>query len=221
MDTQLLSFSFLTSGPSYTCEIPATLPPVPELSSPVLSGVGAREFAFVPDPTAQELSEGMARDGELLRTMIDRDGRPVELYLRSDPPLVWWLRWKLAGGVLVTHLRAIDGIESADTVVANVSVADEGPTPFLLLYAPLRRLVSSFPGFQEFASVWSRDRGLALTFVRPPFLSPGKVMSTGSGEAFQFRAAWDSGIEVQVSSAAEPEGKDTLYLVLESLREGS
>jgi hypothetical protein len=162
----------------------------------------------------------MERDGELLRIMSDRDGRSVELYRRLDPPLVWWLRWRLERGVVVTHLRAIDGIESSETVVANLSIAEEGPTPFLLLQPPLKRFVSSFPGFQEFASVWSSDHGLVLTFVRPPFLSPGKVMSTRSDQVFQFRAAWDDGLEVQVSCPVDREGKDTLELILDSLREG-
>jgi hypothetical protein len=221
MTTESMSFSFLTSGPVFTCEVPAGLPTVPDLSSPVLSGVGGREFAYTPNPAAQELSQGMARDGELLKILTDRDGRLVELFKRFDPPTVWWLRWELSTGVIATHLRAIDGIERADIVVNSLSITEDGPTPYLLLYPPLKRFVSLFPGYQESASVWKPDGELAIRFVRPAFLRPGKMMFASTADGFYLRAGRDEGMEVQVSARVESHGRETLALLMDTLREGA
>jgi hypothetical protein len=124
--TTKMRFTFLTSGPSFGVEVPAEVPSVPEVSSPILSGIGPRSFVFTPSLLAEELAQGIAQGGKFLEMLTDRDGRQVELYQRIDPPLTWWLRWPLSTGSFGTHLREEDGIERADTVVEPV---DRGKRP--------------------------------------------------------------------------------------------
>jgi len=216
-DTIPMEFSFLTSGPKLRLSIPSELSSIPELSSPVLSGQGAREFVFEPDPRGQRLSEGLARDGELLDVLSDRDGRPVELYRRQYLPLTWWLRWPLDGGTLATHVREEDGFSRIRTAIDNVSIVEtSGGPPFLLLFSPLRRIVSSFPGYQEFATTWTDEADLSLRFVRPAFISPGDTVSD-SGPQSSLRAGTSFGMEVQVSSTDMHTTESVLSLVMASL----
>jgi hypothetical protein len=216
-DRQMMTFSFLTSGPTFTVEIPTGLQSVPELESPLVSGIGPRAFVFTPDPEGQLLSEGMSREGELLRTLTGPGGRVVQLYRRLDPPLTWWLHWRLSGGVLTTHLREYDGVDRVDGLVENLSVVEDGPTPFLLLSGSLRRGVNGVPGYQERASVWTADTDLTVTFLRPGFVSPGRVTASRSGGRIHLRAGAIGGMEMQVSAASAEEARETLDLGLETL----
>jgi len=221
MTTATLEFSFLTSGPIFRLEVPADLPDVPFLSSAIVSGIGGREFGFTPSPHDLELAEGMARDGELQRTLADRDGRLVELYRRIEPPVTWWLRWQLQGGSLTTHLREEDGAGQADVVVRSLSVVEDGPTPFLLLFSPLRSMVSGFPGYQEVA--WTQNDAVprVVTLMRPGYLGPGAVVSNTSGGVAQLRAGTDFGLEVQVQTGRGlVDAQSILSTVLGTLVEG-
>jgi hypothetical protein len=216
-----MDFAFLTSGPTLRVTIPATLPTVPELSSPILSGIGAREWVFEPPIWGQRLSEGMDRDGELLEVLSDRNGNQVNLYRRLDLPLTWWLKWQLEIGVLATHIREEDTLDSVDLILQKVSIVQEEAIPFLLLDAPLRRVVHSFPGYQEFASTWYQEGEIALRFVRPSFLPPGKVVSNETPTGVTLRTGTQFGVEIQVTETGIRRAEALLDQVVASLRERS
>lgn len=213
-------FSFLISGPSFTCELPSDLETTPELSSPIVSGAGARDFVFTPEPHGTELADGLAQEGELLDVLWDRDGRPVNHYRRLEPPLTWWLVWRLSNGCLTTHLREVDGIDQAKVVVGSLSII-ERPTPFLLLDPPLRPAVGLRPDFVERATFAPTGSGTeTIIFQRPGYVSDGKVVAFPSDEWIQLRAGTPYGMEIQViSSIDRASAHAALSTVLLSLTE--
>lgn len=218
-ETQEISFSFLTSGPFVTFSAPVDLLRPPQLSSPIVSGVGARSFDFTPSPLDAGMADGMARDAELIDHLADRDGRAVELYARQDP-IAWWLRWQLRGGSLATHLREEDGIERAYTAVGSISVDDDGPTPFILLYSPLFSAVSPDPRLQEEARTFGTG-STTVNLLRPGFVAPGNVVAATTPDWYGLRAGTEFGMEVQVASKdSAPAAEDVMNTILESLKEG-
>lgn len=213
-------FSFLTSGPSFKFELPPDLETTPELSSPIVSGVGARDFVFTPGPHGTELADGLAQDGELLDVLWDKDGRPVNHYRRLDLPLTWWLVWRLSDGCLTTHLREVDGVDQAKVVVASLSIV-EAPTPFLLLDSPLRSAAAARPDFVERATFPPTDSGMeTIVFQRPGYVADGKVVAFPSDEWIQLRAGTPYGMEIQViSSIDRASAQEALSTVRLSLTE--
>jgi hypothetical protein len=196
-------FSFLTSGPWFTFELPSALETTPELSSPIFSGVGARDFVFTPEPHGTELADGLAAHGELLDVLSDKDGRPVSHYRRLEPPLTWWLVWKLTEGSLTTHLREVDGIDRAKVVMASLSIV-EGSVPFLLLELPLRPAAGARPDFVERATFSPTEAGTeTIVFQRPGYVAAGKVVAFPSDDWIQLRAGTPYGVEVQVISSVD------------------
>jgi hypothetical protein len=167
-------FSFLVSGPILSLSIPEEFAGLPELSSPLVNGVGARSFNFL---TPQR--DKMPTNFSFIRTLIDPQGRVVELYdWRNDPPQ-WFLRWPLKGGSLWTHLREEDGPDLADSIVGNLDIVEDSSTsaPFLLPNPPLRSAVSSRAGYHESATYFSSTRsGWKLKLQRPGHLVPGQTM---------------------------------------------
>lgn len=221
-----MAFSFLTTGPELSLQIPSEVSAVPQLTSPIVSGIGARTFAFTPDPADETLSAGMEAGGNLLRELSDRDGRPVQLFRRKADPPIWWLRWPLEGGCVTTHLREMDGgAERAGIVVANISISDERATPFLFLFPPLRLGVNSRPGYQEDATAWnwhaSGEAGIGITIMRPGFLQEDVVVVDSSMGVARVRGGADGGIEVQVAAPSGlEEARAVLDLALQSLASG-
>lgn len=220
MDMQDMSFSFLTSGPTLRLAAPNNFMTPPQLSTPILSGVGPRSFDFTPAPFDRDLAEGMARDAELVEILTDRDGKTVELYARQDPT-AWWLRWPLSTGCLATHLREEDGEGRARTITGSLSIDDAGPTPFLLLSDPLARAVSADPRFQETADSYDLlDGSTTITFMRPGFVAEGDIVSFSEGDLVGLRAGTKFGTEVQVGSTQGLESaQDLMGAILDSLTE--
>ncbi len=216
--TTKTQFSFMTSGPSFTFELPSALETTAELSSPIVSGVGARDFVFTPEPDGTELADALAHDGELLDVLSDKDGRAVSHYRRLEPPLTWWLVWRLTDGCLTTHLREVDGIDQAKVVVASLSIV-EGPAPFLLLDPPLRPAAAARPDFVERATFSPTEAGTeTIVFQRPGYVADGKVVAFPSDDWIQLRAGTPYGMEVQViSSVDRAAAQGTLSTVLGSL----
>ncbi len=192
-------FSFLLAGPSIAVSLPSGFVQTPELSSPVVSGIGARSFTFTPLPASQGLAAALLAAATPVSVLTAKDGRSVQVLRRTADPLLWWLVWRLSGGVVTTHLREEDGIERADTVVGSLSIDESGPTPFLFMDPPLRSGVSSFPGYQE-SAMSSSGNGLAITLIRPGYLSPGVEVTLSDSGWNGVRVGVQGGIELQAIS---------------------
>lgn len=216
------AFSFLASGPTFRLRLPADFDPVPELSSPLDNGRGGRSFIFIPS----NRDEGVT-DSVPLGTLVDRDGRSVDLYERVAPPPLWRLRWQLRSGAVYTHLREEDGVEMAEVTVASVSIVEEttGRTPFVLAYPPLVFAGSSRPGYQEEAIYFSSARGdgWSVTLQRPSFMKPGTVAiapKQNTGGLVAIKAGLDFGIELSVWAGTDRfAGEAIVAMVRGSLRE--
>lgn len=215
-------FSFLASGPTFLVSLPEYLDPLPEMTTPLMNGHGGRSFDFIPyerdDPQWSEL--------EFLRTLHDEAGREVELYERIEPPPVWILRWKLANGIIGTHLREVDGENWADITVSSLSIVEtDGGLPFLLPEMPLRFLSTSAPGFQEEVSFFSKARGdgWSVTFQRPGFAQQSVIEQApleNTGGMILLRTGLGHGVEVQVWSGLEFDtGREVIGTILSTFSE--
>ena len=202
MSPEATTFSFLTSGPEVSVQMGA-LGTIPELASPIVSGVGARTWVFTPDPEASTLLSSMQGAGELVRSEEDSDGHPVEVIRRDDSPLVWWVVWRVISGIITTHLREVDGLDRVDTMLSSATVLDSQSAPFVLLRKPLFTVTSDRPGMQE-SALYVRDDDSThwVQFIRPSFLPMGKFVKADSTSGYGFlRAGLEGAIEVQLSSA--------------------
>jgi len=202
---KLARFSFLTAGPTIVFHLPADFDETPELSSPVANPNGARSVDFLPLRRDFTDLEGYS----LSRTFIDAFGRAVHVYRWPFEPAQWFLRWRLSSGSVWTHLREEDGEEMADLIVGCLTVIEEEDThlPFVLIEAPLRRAVSSRPGYQEFASFFSPMRPeWSVTFLRPSYLSEGEIVVKPDGRQAVVRVGCPLGLEAQVVAGSDAEG---------------
>jgi hypothetical protein len=105
MSTTSATYSFLTTGPGYSFILPNDFDSRPTLSSPLENGRGGRSFDYVPAPRDQGNPSGSV----LIDVLRDASDRAVELFWRLEEPPMWWLRWHLESGYLVSHLREEDG----------------------------------------------------------------------------------------------------------------
>ncbi|MEX0753613.1 MAG: hypothetical protein WD556_00650 [Actinomycetota bacterium] len=216
------TFSFLTTGPGFSFDVPEDFDLLPELSSPLLNGRGGRSFDFA--STARD--PGQPDNTMQIDTMRDRYGRPVELYWRLETPPLWWLRWHLTSGYLYSHLREEDGEEMAAITIESLDVVEtRWGAPFLLPSEPLEIGVSTAPTFQEQATFLSTTRGpsWSVTLQRPGFTREGSVLVAPPeymGDRVLLRAGLGDDVEVWVwgendhdSAAAITEGiKDSFRL---------
>lgn len=217
------SFTFLTSGPTYSVSLPEDAGLVFHTTSPILSGAGARTFAFTSGSDGKALAEGMRTQGRLLEALEDSDGRSVEVFERPTIPgaaRVWWLLWDLgADGVVTTHLREVDGgVERARFVAQRISIDSSGPTPYVFTEDPLRPFAGPRPGYQEDA-ITSTPDGTWLVLNRPGFVREGQVFEGDSAGQNQVRVGASDGIELQVTSSSLDMGqvRDLAIVVAASL----
>lgn len=216
--------SFLASGPRFQLELPDYFDSLPELDSPLFNGIGGRAFSFIPTSRDQGVDDGH----ELLSTLEDSDGRPVDFYWRTDPPALWLLRWQLSNGALYTHLRAEDGSDMAETTVKSISLVEEADAgaPFLVIDDPLKFAASAAPGYQETAQYFSDRRGIgwAVTLQRPGFMAGGsraKAPKAHTGGLALVRAGVGYGMELTVWAGKDDEAaNDIVSLVSNTLSEG-
>lgn len=224
VDTTEVGYSFLTSGPRFRFSLPSDFDRLPFLSSPIRGANGGRSYDFVPalhdvgrsDPGHTHVSD-----------LTDKDGRTVEVYERLEKPTLWWLRWPLQNGALYTHLREEDGLATANTVVASISVVEDpgGGTPSVLPDPPLRRGASTRAGYQEEAIYFSSERGAlwSVDLKRPGYVAQGKILQVPpehvEGRAV-FRGGAAAGLEVNVTADTDQdEGRRIAAMIIESLRE--
>lgn len=220
MELTRSAFAFLTSGPVLDALVPSVLDGAPELNSPIVSGIGARSWVFTPSPQGDTLWSAMDNAGVLVEAQADRDGRSVDVLERKNRPLVWWLRWRLTGGCLTTHLREADGLDRVNTILEAISIVDESPTPLLMLDPPLRPMASHRLGYQESALLVSGDRSTWLKFVRPGFLEPGKIATAttdSGGEMFRGGIEGDIEIQLTLNQPAE-DALDTFETMVDAVR---
>ena len=216
MENVMGRFSFMTSGPTYVLQLPPGFNEMPELSSPLLSGIGGRSFDFRPQWRGIDTGDGVA----LSTTVQDRDGRNVEIY-QMDDPLQWFLRWSLRVGVLFTHLREEDEFARIERLLQHLSIVEDERTglPFLLPDPPIKSAVSAHPGYQELAAFSSIDgNSRDVHLQRPGYLAAGQVVSMPEKPAF-LRAGTRLGIEVQVVSPTQTESKEILEIIIQSIKE--
>jgi hypothetical protein len=200
-----VSFSFLTSGPKFRVSLPSYFDELPEMTSPVSNGIGGRSFNFHPTNRVREMT-----GTTFLGTLEGRGGHSVEFHERIESPTMWVLAWRLARGSLYTHLREEDGPSMADVTVANLSIVEDSLSglPVLLPYPPLVFAASSRAGYHEEASYFSDERGdgWGISFVRPGFTPPGKIMYAPldemGGQAV-VRVGLGSGVEALVVAGSD------------------
>lgn len=201
-DLRDVTFTFLTSGPCMRVSLPAHFHELPEATAPIVSGIGARSFVFMPE----EGSDEVVAAGNLIESLAGRDRRVVEVYERVARPLTWWLRWRLSNGAIITHLREEDGLERAADIAGAVTILEGscGGAPMVLGDPPLKSAVSTKLGYQEenlHRSILSPH--VEVSFRRPGFLEPGKVVRLApeaSNGHEVVRAGLEFGIEVCVTS---------------------
>jgi hypothetical protein len=212
-----VKFSFLSAGPRFVLDLPDDFETPPELSSPLTinNGYAARSFDFVPPAR----DTGIDEPHRLQRTMRDRGGRTVELYERIEEPRQWYLRWILRNGFLYTHVREEDGLDKVDGIVAGLGIVEANASaPFLLPEPPLGRAVSGQPGYQEFASFRSVERGWGVLLQRPGFIGPGKLMRMPESSKVVYRAGANHGVEVTVVAGEDAAGgRELVTAVAQSL----
>jgi hypothetical protein len=201
-------FSFLTAGPTFRLELPDDFDALPDLSAPLMIwDQGARSFDFV----AHARDHGVREPHQVLGTLKGRDGHTVEVYERFGEPPQWYLRWLLPTGSIWTHLREEDGVERADAVVANLGIVEDGGAPFLLPEGPLRREVSTRPGYQELATFRSSSSNWVLECQRPGYLSRGKLMRVPEAERGILRAG--AGFDTEITAIVGTDAEDGRKLI--------
>jgi hypothetical protein len=211
------SFSFLTSGPAFSLELPDYFEAIPELNAPLFNGIGGRDFTFFPADRDQR-----ADDSVFLRPLSDRDGREVELYRRVDDPPLWWLRWPLGAGALYTHLREEDGEQLAEATVKGISLVENNlGVPFLLPYPPMIFDMSGPHAVEEEAAYYSKTKGpsWSVTLRRPGFVALGDRLVApleDTGGVAVVRAGLGSGVEALVIAGNDVEECFTLADVVTS-----
>lgn len=216
-----VEFSFMSAGPRFQLTLPAEFEPVPELNDSLANGMGARGFDYLPEGH----SNGIPERYPVIETLSDRDGRQVDLYEWPFDPPQWYLRWHMTKGSLWTHLREEDGAAMAAVTIRALSILEDQTTglPFLLLEPPLRRAVSTRPGYQELATFVSSSRPNWLLYLRRPgFVSPGKVVQSDVEPDLRvIRVGLPSGIEVQGVGTETIELHGVVMTAAESLFEAS
>jgi hypothetical protein len=216
-----IEFSFMSAGPRYELMLPAEFESVPELNDSLANGIGARGFDFLPAGH----SNGIPERYPVIETLLDREGRQVDLYQWPFEPPQWYLRWHISKGSLWTHLREEDGAAMAAVTIRALSILEDQTTglPFLLLEPPLRRAVSTRPGYQELATFVSSVRPNWFVYLRRPgFVSPGKVVQSDVEPDLRvIRVGLPSGIEVQGVGTETTELQGVVMTVAESLTEAS
>jgi hypothetical protein len=205
--SRTISCSFLGAGPRFGFDLPDYFDQVPTLSTPLLNGLGGRSFDFVPAARDHGVP---SEEGRLLRIMRGKDGHTVEVYDRPEAPPLWWLRWRLSGGYLYSHLREEDGVDKAELTAASLSIAEEEDiaTPLLLPEPPLKYGASSVPGYEESVTFVAPSRGddWSVTLQWPRSLAPGiRLTSDHSypGDQVVIRVGMDDGIELAVLSGSD------------------
>jgi hypothetical protein len=212
--SQEVIFTFMTAGPRFHFALAGGFDPVGDYSSPLLTGMGFRSFDYL--PPSQE--PGITEEHTVVRTLMDRDGRAVELSARIGSPPQWYLRWQLSNGALYTHLREEDGPDSADFTVNSLGIVegDDG-VPFLLPEPPLKRGVSARPGLQEIAAFRS-PTGWSIQLKRPGFINAGQVVQAPGSENVVLRGGTSDGLEVVVFSGTDlKSGQDLMSQTQDSL----
>jgi hypothetical protein len=216
-----VGFSLMLSGPRMRASLPAGFHQMPELSSPINSGFGARSFDFLPEGRDPGISE---EDYGLARTAIDSEGHPVELYEPTGSTPQWFLRWSLSRGSLYSHLRSQDEVDQVDQVIDGLTIDEEGGTPFLLLDPPLKSAVSARVGYQESVVFFDGDPAERIASIqRPGYLRRGEmraVPADQTGEWSAVRGGGPQGLEVIVNSKrGRGDARGVVEMILNTLRE--
>jgi hypothetical protein len=110
--------------------------------------------------------------------------------------------WSLDAGIVTTHLREVDGLGRADTMLESSTVLDGALAPFVLLSKPLFTVTSDRPGMRESALFMrNNDPTEWVPFFRPSFLPKGKVVRADTTDGYGYlRAGAEGDIELQLSS---------------------
>jgi hypothetical protein len=215
-----VGFSLMLSGPRMRTSLPEGFDKLPELSSPISAGFGARSFDFLPhgrDP-------GISDDYGLAWSAVDSQGNPVELFEPRGSTPQWFLKWSLSRGNLYTHLRSQDEVDQARAVIDGLTIEEEGGTPFLLLDPPLKSAVSARVGYQETVSFVDDEPAERMaTIQRPGYLRRGEMRAVPADQAGEWaavRAGGPHGLEVIVSSQhGRADARETVKMILDNLRE--
>jgi len=135
---------------------------------------------------------------------------PFEAYHRANDPGGWGLRWFVAGFVVETHIREIEGADTLAVVLNNVNFAAAPPGNLMAtLSPPIGIGVSTRPGYQEYV-VWATPNPrpqplelLSVAITRPGALAVQDVRLALAGDASSARIGTDQGFDLAVAVARE------------------
>lgn len=200
-----MKVAFLTTGPEFTCSVPSSFHPVPELASPIaIAPDKGRTCVFSPVAIGDNIV-----GNDTYRLIGTREGAgktAVEVYEQAGDSL-WFLRWPLNGGSVSIHIRRKEDGEYFLDSVAKHLVVIERPDGIasVIPTGPLRRMVSARPGYEEVVTFCELDGSSlvrTLHLRRPSRIRDGVRMEHESGNPSGVRIGGRNATEVSVSSAS-------------------
>ncbi len=209
-----LTRSFMMSGPPLRLSVPAEFAAAPAQASVVniggFNGRVGRQIAFIPWHLSPETFDQSDRYRAV--ETVPAGDREVEIYQRVDGEQ-WCLLWRLASGIVMTHVRKDDGYEVARTVATKLEIFDEGEDGVTVLASePLRRYAERRPGYQELIQLFATTDDVVQGYIeirRPGNLARGarSSLETSAGETLQvgLRSNLEVAVEVHSSLAMSAE----------------
>lgn len=206
--SQEVVVSFLTSGPQFTISVPDDLMASPFAQSPLQLPGGGRECVFTPIAAGRPTFGSHGHDEPY---EVAGSSKSVWVTRRFDPPVHWFVEWRLHGGTIQTHVRDEDGYEMVELLASNVQVDDEGPSaiPTMLATPPLGNAASRRPGYQE--AIYfddAHDEPQMRLELRRPGAAGRKLRSVDGAIVVGSRAAVDiigHGVDGQVIETVRAE----------------
>ena len=175
----MVALNFLTAGPEFTAELPEPFAgAIPESETVLDYGAGGRVCAFMPTAVS---APPPSEDYEKVDEFAAPGGYAAQLFEGKHLPKSWIIRWPLRDGYLETHVRDLEGRDTAVRVVAGIEIDEtDGRLPFILTSGQVRSAVGEGPHAQErlmffpqgpqYASGDQRSPG--LVFLRPSAYQP-------------------------------------------------
>jgi hypothetical protein len=227
-------FNFLSSGPVWSCELPGGMDQLPtDVGTSVGQSNGnVRMFAG----HSPIVDEAMFNGPDLVHTeqVTGQRGRRVDIFARAGVPPVWFARWDLKRGSLVTHLAPEERFTTLPTFLEHVDVVETRDGRItLLLSGPLQFSVRREPASQDLVYFGKlRDArnpnkwfGWGVLFRRPGAVPKGATQVNEEKNPSTQRlhsqvvVGSDAGIDVQVGGEiASSEARTLAWQIASSLQ---
>lgn len=219
MTYERVSTSFLTNGPVLDIDVATPLiKRLPLLDTPLFNGISDRSFTFIP---SEDVGNDVVSDSVEVGSFADVTGRRVGYLRREGEPPLWWLRWELARGVLVTHLREEDPPVLASRTAQAIEIQEDvNGLPYLLFSEPLAYAVRPSPEYSEviqFRPLGGESMGLSLS--RPALGASSEVSEEVRIDGEGVRAAsgtTDHGVDVRGWAVRAGQAQEMVARAVES-----